>query len=70
MKVVDWDKWQRFKMLVMFLFVLAGMGFAGGLEAGPNDPEPKWLGVVFCLTVAYCLLWNVIQVDRQRGRKW
>ena len=70
MKVVDWDKWQRFKMLLVFLFWMAGLAFGGGLEARESDPPPNWWGVVICLTIAGCLLWNVIQVDRQRGRKW
>jgi hypothetical protein len=71
MKVVDWDKWQRTKMVVCLLFALAGLAFGGGLEAQPDDPPPNWLGVITCLTIAFSILWNVIQIDRQRGsKKW
>ena len=60
MKVVDWDKWQRTKMILVFVFWLAGIGFGGGLEAQADDPPPNWIGVVICLFIAGSLLWNVI----------
>ena len=69
MKVVDWDKWQRTKMVLVFVFWFGAIGFMGGLESQESDPPPNWIGVLICLTVAGCLLWNVIQIDRQRG-KW
>lgn len=68
MRVVDWRKWQRTKMCVVWILWLIALACAGGLEAEGTEAIPSVGGFIVAMSCAAMLLYNIIQCDRQ-GKK-
>ena len=69
MRVINWERWQITKMVVVFILVLVSIAFFGGTEdADGSQPIPSPLGVIVSMSLALLLLYNIIQNDRNRRK--
>jgi hypothetical protein len=66
-RVTNWQKWTRTKIVVTAIAFFGALACAGGLEAEGTEPIPSVEGFIFFASITAALTYNLIQNDRRRN---
>lgn len=59
MRVTNWQRWQRFKVVLAVLAFVVALSCAGGLESTGAEPIPSRDGFIASMTVLGLLAWSI-----------